>query len=72
MLLTRRSTIDTIKVFIYYAYDNLKMRGEITRGRKRFMIPNHFFEKHKLENNDSLDSPASKCMFVWSDKYLKS
>lgn len=71
MLLTKKSVTNTIKVVIYYTYENLKIRKEIIKSRKKFMIPNRFFETHKLDDNSNFDSPTLRCMFAWADKYLK-
>lgn len=70
MFLTKKNTMNTIKVVIYYTYENLKVRKEIIKCRKKFMIPNHFFETHKPDNK-ILDSSASRCMFAFTNKYFK-
>ena len=69
---TLKHAMDKIRLTVFYIYDNKIIEEEINKTRKKFEIPDNFFEDYKINiNSNKILVLLAKMILEWHKKILK-
>lgn len=69
---TLKHAMDKIRLTVFYIYDNKIIEEEINKTRKKFEIPDNFFENYKINiNSNKILVLLAKIILEWHRKILK-